>query len=146
MRRLRDVNNAHDDLRALDTETRTRFGIKYILVDLESEESYNILLKQVCLHSSPKHCYNWLLIYMFDILIYSLQIIFSFKVDYFFTIMSYDALVYYLKVGSLGKINRILQIIYYSCSIRNHRPQLAINPILFFYIKITFPPKQNNSH
>lgn len=71
MRRLHDVNNAHDDLRALDTETR--FGIKYILVDLESEESYDILLKQVCLHSSPKHFYNWF-IFILNIIIYSLAL------------------------------------------------------------------------
>jgi hypothetical protein len=42
-----------------------------------------------------------------------------------------------------NKINHIQQIIYYFCSIRHHRSHVAIDPILFFYIKkITFPPNK----
>ena len=36
------------------------------------------------------------------------------------------------KACSRGKINRILQIIYYFCSIRRHRSHPENNPVLFF--------------
>jgi len=55
---------------------------------------------------------------------------------------------YLQKVGSPGKVNRILQIIYmyYFCSIRHRRSHLVIFWVLLLLIKISFPPKQNSSH
>jgi hypothetical protein len=47
---------------------------------------------------------------------------------------------------SHGKVNCILQIAYYFCSVRYHLPHLAINPIPFLKIKMTFPPSTNNAH
>ena len=46
VRRLRDISKAHDDLRLID-QSETKFDTRYILLDLEADESYEILLKQV---------------------------------------------------------------------------------------------------
>ena len=48
-----------------------------------------------------------------------------------------------LLAGSHGNIYHILHILHYFCSIRHHQSHLAIIPILFCFIQITFPPKQN---
>lgn len=47
MRRLRDVTNAHEELRYLDKSTGDE-ETKNILLDLDSESSYYTILRQVC--------------------------------------------------------------------------------------------------
>ena len=48
MRQIEDVNDAHEDLRALDKlEEANNSTKKYILIDLSTEPGYHKLMKQV---------------------------------------------------------------------------------------------------
>lgn len=47
IRRLQNVSRAHDDLRLLD-KLKTVDSNLYIVLDLEKDKDYHVMLKQVC--------------------------------------------------------------------------------------------------
>lgn len=55
IRHLEDVNNAHEDLRALDrTEEQDNMTEKYIVINLSDESAYLKVMKQVSVSYGDK--------------------------------------------------------------------------------------------